>query len=129
MKAFNLGLYGLFGGGAVLAGLAAVAAPRLVLGPDLSPIAAHLLQEEGATFVFVGMMLLWCLRNYERRRPVHLAVVVLTALFAVIHWAGYFRQPSSVVPGLVNAVPFALFAITAPFRERGNLSRVPAVSA
>lgn len=118
MRAITLGLYGVGGALAVLAGLVAVAAPRKILpGAEITPLAAHLIQEEGATFVFIGSMLLWCTRHFERRRPVHLAMVVLTALFAVIHWMGYVRHPEYIVPALVNTVPFVLFAVTAPFHS------------
>jgi hypothetical protein len=117
MRAITLVLYGVGGALAVLAGLVAVAAPRMILsGAEITPLAAHLIQEEGATFVFIGSMLLWCTRHFERRRPVHLAMVVLTALFAVIHWMGYVRHPEYIAPALVNTVPFVLFALTAPFR-------------
>jgi hypothetical protein len=117
MRAITIGLYGVGGALAVVGGLVAVAAPRMILpGPETTPLAAHLIQEEGATFVFIGSMLLWCTRNFERRRPVHLAMVVLTALFAVIHWMGNVRHPEYIARGLVNTVPFVLFAVTAPFR-------------
>jgi hypothetical protein len=37
-------------------------------------------------------MALWCLFRFERRRPVHLALLLFTALFAAIHWGEYFRH-------------------------------------
>jgi hypothetical protein len=42
-------------------------------------------------------------------------MVVLTALFAAIHWQGYFEAGHYASAALVNTVPFALFAVTMPF--------------
>ena len=117
MKIATLALYAITGALAAIAGLIAVVAPFAILPvADATPLTAHLIREEGATFVFIGLMLLWCTRNFDRRRPVHLAMVVLTALFAGIHWAGYVQHPEYVVPAIVNTVPFALFLATAPWR-------------
>ena len=114
MRAFTLGIYGVFGAGAVVGGFAAVVAPRLVVPADeLPPLAAHLAREEGAAFVFVGCMLLWCVRHFDRRRAVHLAMILFTGLMAAIHWAG---PQVYLAPALANTAPFVLFLVTAPFR-------------
>lgn len=75
---------------------------------------ASKLREQGAAFVFVGGMLLWCVRHYDRRRPVHLGMLVFTALLAAIHWQGYFESGGYAGPALANTVPFVLFALTTP---------------
>ena len=109
MRAFTLGLYALSGVGAVAGGFAAVVAPGLVVPADeLPPLAAHLAREEGAAFVFVGCMVLWCIRHFDRRRPVHLAMVLFTGLMAAIHWAG----PTVYLgPALANTAPFRAAAV------------------
>ena len=120
MRILTLVIYALFGAGAILGGIAAVVSPSVILpSTELTPLARHLAREEGAAFVFIGGMLLWAARHYDRRRPVHLGMVVLTALFAAIHWQGYFESGRYASAGLVNTVPFVLFALTTPFsRDR-----------
>lgn len=116
MRILTLAIYWLFGAGAILAGVAAIVSPAAILpASDLTPLARHLAREEGAAFVFIGVMLLWSARHYDRRRPVHLGMVVLTALFAVIHWQGYFESGHYANAALVNTVPFVLLAVTTPF--------------
>lgn len=96
-------------------GAAAVVWPSLFLPPDLrTPFTSHLIQEQGAGFVFIGAMSMWCARHFERRGVVHAGLIVFTALFAAIHWAGYLRDGRSLLSRLVNSVPFALFLITSP---------------
>lgn len=118
MRTVTRSLYALAGLGAAGAGAIGVVAPGPLLPADaLTPLAAHLAREEAAAFVFIGAMLLWSARHVERARPVHLAMVLFTALFAAIHWAGYFGQPSNLAAAAVNTVPFVLFAVTVPARR------------
>jgi hypothetical protein len=115
MKRATQVLYGLVAIGTIVLGGAAILGPGLVLPPAASsPLVAHLTREQGAEFVFIGLMSVWCLRHYEARRPVHYAFVVLAALFAGIHWAGYLESGEYIAGALVNTVPFAAFAVTAP---------------
>lgn len=115
MKTFTLAVYALAGIGALLAGTVALVVPGLALPPDeRTPLTIHLIREEAAAFVFIGMMLLWCTRNFERRRPVHLGLLVFTGLFAVIHWLGYFEDGRVSLSAIVNTVPFLAFAVTIP---------------
>src|SRR5687768_8968668 len=72
----TLGLYALFGGVSLIAGAAALLAPGIVLGDATTPLTAHLIREEAAAFVFIGLMFFWCIRHFEQRRPVHLALLV-----------------------------------------------------
>jgi hypothetical protein len=44
-------------------------------------------------------------------------MVVLTALFAAIHWQGYFESSHYVSAVLIDTVPFILLALTAPFTQ------------
>lgn len=115
MKQITQLLYGLVGIGTLLLGGIAVLAPGVIL-PEArsSPLVAHLAREQGAEFVFIGLMAVWCLRHFEARRPVHYAFMVFTALFAGIHWAGYLQSGHYIIGALANTVPFVAFAVTAP---------------
>jgi hypothetical protein len=115
MKRLTQALYGLAGAGAISLGVIAVLMPGMILeDAGTSPLVAHLAREQGAEFVFIGLMAIWCLRHFEERRPVHYAFVVFTALFAGIHWAGYLQSGHYILGALANTVPFVAFAITAP---------------
>jgi len=116
MKAFTVAVYGLFGVLAVAAGLLAFVMPAVLLPPDgMSPLTVHLTRELSSAFVFIGLMLLWCIRHYPQRRPVHLALVVFTVLLAGAHWPDDFGDRGQLSSILVNSIPVALIAITAPF--------------
>ena len=81
MKAAARFVYGALGVLAMGLGLIAVFKPALALSEEAySPLAAHLIQEQGAEGVFIGLMALWCFFNLERRRPVHLALLVFAFL-------------------------------------------------
>jgi hypothetical protein len=118
MRAFTLGIYAVFGALSLVAATAALLAPQLVLADDFSPLTAHLIREEAAAFVFIGLMFFWCLRHFDQRRPVHLALMVFTGLFAVIHWADYLREYRHIEGALVNTVPVLVLTVTAPFGRR-----------
>lgn len=114
MKTFTLVVYAVAGVGALLAGIVALIIPGQILPPDArTALTIHLIREEAVAFVFIGMMLLWCVRNFERRRPVHVGLVVFTGLFAVIHWLGYEGGGVSL-SAIVNTIPFLVFAATLP---------------
>lgn len=115
MKTLTLAVYTLAGAGALLAGIVALFVPGLALPPDArTPLTIHLVREEAAAFVFIGMMLLWCVRHFERRRPIHVGLVAFTGLFAVIHWLGYFEDGRVSLSAIVNTIPFLVFLVTMP---------------
>jgi hypothetical protein len=115
MKTFTLILCAVSGILALGAGIVALIVPHLVLSPDLrTPLTQHLIREEAAAFVFIGMMLIWCVRHFERRQPVHIGLVVFTGLFAVIHWLGYLEDGRISLSAIVNTVPFVIFVVTMP---------------
>lgn len=117
MKPITRAVYGLFGVAALVAGVAVLIKPAFILSPDVySPLTAHLVREEAAVFLFVGLMCFWCIRHYEQRRPVHLALLVFTTVFAGIHWADYLRTHQHISGALVNSVPSLLLLLT--FNER-----------
>jgi hypothetical protein len=83
----------------------------------------HLLQEHGAAGVFIGLMFLWCIINYERRMAVHLFLVVFAFLIAAIHWFDYFGGDLPWLSPLYNTVPFLVLSMMAlTGRERPDIS-------
>jgi hypothetical protein len=116
MKTFTVMVYGLFGTMAIVAGLAALVMPSLALPAGASTgLTNHLVREEAAAFVFIGLMFIWCLRNYERRHSVHFPLLVFIVLFAGVHWMDYVRDRADIMSPLVNTIPVILLAVTAPF--------------
>ena len=115
MRTFTLGLYALIGIAAAGSGLIAVFMPSIALPPDEVPtVAGHLVREQGALFVFVGLMAFWCMRHYEQRVPVHAALFIFTVLFSGIHWAGYFDGGGRIYGAIATTVPVVLLLITLP---------------
>lgn len=116
MKGLTVGLYWLLGALALAAGIAVLVMPSMIVPPEQSSdLIRHLLREEAALFVFVGLMFFWCATHYEQRRPVHLALLVFIVLFAGVHWLPYFQNGTDLISPLVNTIPVVLLAITAPF--------------
>lgn len=73
----------------------------------------HILREEGAAGIFVGMVAFWCIFDSERRWGVHHLLTVLTFLVAAIHWADYFSGNRGKVSLILNSIPFlALLTLT-----------------
>lgn len=118
MKTFTVVVYALFGALALAAGLVAWVMPAVALpAGEATPLTAHLTRELSSAFVFIGLMFFWCIRHYEQRRPVHMAFLVFIALFAGVHWHDYLGDRMDVMSPLLNSVPVALLAITAPFKR------------
>jgi hypothetical protein len=116
MKPIALVIYALIGSLGLILSIAALLMPALALPPDArSPVTEHLVREQGAEGVFIGLMSFWCLLHYEQRRPVHYALLLFTALFASIQWAEYFADRRPLLSPLVNSVPFFLLGATAPW--------------
>src|SRR6266852_5161092 len=115
MKRFTVIVYALFGTLGVGLGALVLLMPALALPPDgFSPLTAHLIREEGAEGVFIGLVAFWCLMHYEQRRPLHYALLLFAALFAAIHWADFFHGQRHLASPLINSLPFLLFLVTAP---------------
>lgn len=116
MRTLTVTVYALFGTLALVAGLVALVAPGVII-PDAvsSPLTAHLVREQAAGFVFIGLMFFWCLTHFEQRRVVHWALLVFTVLFAGIHWRDYLSAQREIISPLINSIPVLLLAVTAPF--------------
>ena len=119
MTAFTKFVYAALGTLALVAGLVALVMPSVALPPDgVNGLTSHLTRELSSAFVFIGLMFFWCLTHYEQRRPVHLALLVFIILFAGVHWMDYLGDRADIVSPLINTIPVALIAATAPFNRR-----------
>jgi hypothetical protein len=120
MKKTNSIIYGLFGAGAILYGVAALFAPAFLMSEAAQSFhLRHLLREEGAAAIFVGLMAVWCIFNYERRAAVHYGLMVFAFLLAAIHWGDYFAGHLSWISPLYNSVPFLVLS-TMAVRSRSS---------
>jgi len=116
MRFLGRAVYASFGVLAVLLGALALIRPNLALPPDASsPLTMHLVREQGAEGIFIGLMALWCYFHFESRRPVHLALMLFSFLFAMIHWLEYFEGRRTLLSPIFNSVPLVLFIVTAPW--------------
>ena len=107
MKKTNSIIYGLFGAGAIFYGIVALLAPAFLLSEAAQSFhLRHILREEGAAAIFVGLMAVWCIFNYERRAAVHYGLMVFAFLLAAIHWGDYFAGHLTWMSPLYNSVPF-----------------------
>jgi hypothetical protein len=123
MKKVNSVIYGMFGAGAILYGTTALLFPAVLeTNAAQSFRFAHVLGEQGAAAIFIGLMAFWCILNYQRRRGVHYCLMVFTFLLAAIHWYGYFAGHLPWMSPLYNSVPFAVLltmaALDRPSRQR-----------
>jgi hypothetical protein len=116
MRILTTAVYALFGTLALVAGVVALVTPSVIISEaSSSPLVAHLTREEGASFVFIGLMFYWCLGHYEQRRGVHLAFLAFIILFAGIHWHDYLQNRRDIISPLIITIPVVLLAVTAPF--------------
>ena len=111
MQAVTL-LYAVVGTLTLVGGVAGIVAPQISLPADAGALARHLVREQAAGFVLIGMLLLWAIRRTELRRPLHIAMLLFTGLFAAIHWREYVVGASGLTSPAVNTVPVAMFAAT-----------------
>ena len=70
----------------------------------------HIIQELGTLLVLVALVTFWCIWNYEQSRALHWMLTAYWAVMALIHWFNVASPSVSVVGGLVNTLPVALFA-------------------
>jgi len=123
MKKVNIAIYGLLALAALLLGAIALVNPQsIVPGAADSITESHLLREEGAFSVFLGLMAVWCIVNYERRRGVHASLLVFSLLISAIHWREYFVGNLHLASALYNSVLFVVLAVMA-VGSRSELKR------
>lgn len=112
-------IYGVLGGLAIGLGVLVLFKPALALPAEAdSTLTAHLVREQGAEGIFIGLMAFWCLFNFDRRRTVHFALMLFTILFAGIHWFEYLHARRSLLSPIANSVPFLALVVAtrAPWR-------------
>ena len=114
MKKTNQIIYGVIGVGAILYGVAALLFQSVLLEETrrFFPL-THLLREEGAAAIFIGLMAVWCIFNYERKAGVHYSLMVFALLIAAIHWWDYIAGYLPWMSPLYNSVPFVVLMIMA----------------
>src|SRR5437867_9374926 len=114
MRKINQIIYAVFGIGAILFGVLALLYQGALLSEAhrLFPM-THIFREEGAAAIFVGLMFLWCIFNYERRTVVHFFLMAFAFLLAAIHWFDYFAGYLPWMSPLYNSVPFIVLTIMA----------------
>src|SRR2546428_8453966 len=114
MKKMNQIVYGLFGVGAILFGVAALLFQRALLSEaQRSFPTTHIFREEGAAAIFVGLMSLWCILNYERRASVHYFLMAFAFMIAAIHWFDYFAGHLPWTSPLIHSVLFIVLTTMA----------------
>jgi hypothetical protein len=127
MKAATLMTYGVFGTLAIVLGATGLLFPALAVPREAySPLTAHLVREQGALGVFLGLMAFWCLRHFEQRRPVHFALLLFAALFAAVHWAEFVQGQRHLLSPVMNSLPLLALSVTAPIRREVVSPRKPA---
>lgn len=113
VKKLNAVIYGVFGVLALVYGLGALIRPEAIT-PDASQfVVAHILREQGAAGVFIGLMFLWCIFNADRRTAVHFFFIVFAFLVAAIHWWDFLHGNLSWKSPLYNTVPFLILLLMA----------------
>jgi uncharacterized membrane protein len=123
MKKVNIAAYGLLAAAALLLGAIALVNPQSILPEAATSITeSHLLREEGAFSVFLGLIAAWCIVNYERRRGVHASLLVFSLLISAIHWREYFAGHLHLASALYNSVLFVVLAVMA-VGSRSELKR------
>lgn len=112
MKNVNQIIYGVFGAGAILIGVASLMFQGLIISEAHRTIElSHVLREGGAGGIFVGLMSIWCIFNYERRAAVHYFLIVFAFLMAAIHWFDYLTGHRQLMSPLINSVPLIVLLV------------------
>jgi hypothetical protein len=100
-------LYGAFSATAIIFGALSLFGNRGAV-----PFEQHHLERElGAAGAFIGLMAMWCLFNYERRRGVHAALVVFASLLALIHRQDFFAGHRAVRSIVYNSIPLTVLLL------------------
>ncbi len=119
MATVNKILYGIFGVAALLYGIVTLVAPAALMSEAARSFPlTHIMREQGAAGVFIGLMFFWCIPNYERRRGVHYLLMVFAFLLAAIHWFDFFAGHLRWLSPLYNSVPFAVLLLMAALSRR-----------
>ena len=110
-------LYCILGCGAILAALFSFMHP-----PGRTLEENHLGRELASAMIFIGLMFLWCMRHYEQRRPVHLALMAFALLLSLVHWFDVFRGTRPLMSGVINSVLFLVLLAMLPSKRESAAS-------
>jgi hypothetical protein len=112
MKKVNQIIYGIFGALVILIGVVSLMFQGLLISEAHRTLElSHILREGGAAGIFVGLMSIWCIFNYERRAAVHYFLIVFALLMAAIHWFDYFTGHRHLMSPLINSVPVLVLSV------------------
>ena len=112
MKKANQIIYGIYGALAILVGIVSLLFQGLLISEAHRTFQlSHILREGGAAGIFVGLMSIWCIFNYERRAAVHYFLIVFAFLMAAIHWFDYLTGHLNWMSPLYNTVPFIVLVL------------------
>lgn len=118
MRKLNSITYGILGAGAIIYGVANLLFPTLLVHEAAQSFPLrHILREQAAAAIFVGLMSLWCIFNYERRGAVHCFLIVLAFLLAAIHWFDYWTGHLNWMAPLYNTLPLIVLSLMTLFRR------------
>ena len=121
MKTLARLIYAVFGTLVIGLSVLVLVRPTIALPfDDRTPLTAHLVQEQGAEGLVVGLMAFWCLRNFERRRAVHLTLLAFALAFAAIHWLEFLHGRRSLASPMMNSLPLLLLLAATPRRRRAG---------
>lgn len=114
MRKLNSIIYGVFGALALVYGIGALIRPQAI-APDAAQSfeVGHLLREQGAAGVFIGLMFVWCIFNEQKRTAVHYFLTLFAFLVAAIHWVDFFNGHLSWKSPLYNSAPFLILLLMA----------------
>jgi len=120
MKKISLVVYGLYGSAAILAGLSALLFPTILESHAPNTELIHILREQGAALIFVGLISFWLLFNYDQRRTMHFFLTLFAFLIAGIHWFDYFGGRKPLASALLNSLGFVALLTLAIFSPRSQ---------
>lgn len=114
MKKVNQIIYGIYGVVAILIGIVSLLFQGLLISEAQRSLElSHILREGGAAGIFVGLMSIWCILNYERRTAVHYFLIVFAFLMAAIHWFDYLTGHRHLMSPLINSAPLIVLVLMA----------------
>ena len=119
MKKVNQIIYGAYGALAILIGVVSLMFQSVLIPEANRDVElSHILREGGAAGIFVGLMCIWCIFNYERRAAVHYFLIVFAFLMAAIHWFDFLTGHRHLMSPLINSVPLVVLSLMAVFKSR-----------
>ena len=88
---------------------------------DLDGETLHIAQEASAGAIAVGLLAIWCLRNYDQAQPMLFVLLAFFALISLLHWVDFIRDDRNITSGLVNTIPMLLLMGVLALRSKSSL--------